>query len=98
MRLRVPEGVAKPLADLADEAFERMVTVMRGINHRYQGIQLNAATRIREEICGPLTQKVEHKHQLSDLTDEQLEAKWNALQERIAAQPEEDRRLGRVRG
>lgn len=40
---------------------------------------LKAATVLREEICGPLTQKVDHSHQFKDLTDEQIDARIAAL-------------------
>lgn len=54
---------------------------------------LKAATQLREEICGPLTQKV-HVTGLEALTDEQLEAKHLALQQRLASETKE--RTGRI--
>ena len=60
MRLRVPKDAAPEVAELADEAFETMVSLMRGSQHRYQGFQLAAARAIREEICGPVPTKLEH--------------------------------------
>lgn len=61
MRLRVPDGTPYEAAELADEALGTVVEVMRG-NVWYQaaGPRLKAATVLREEICGPLAQKVEH--------------------------------------
>jgi hypothetical protein len=84
LRVRVPEGVPDELAEIADEAFNKMVAIVRGSGHRYQGIQLNAARAVREEICGPVATKVEHSGRvaLESLTDEQLEAKLRALRER----------------
>jgi hypothetical protein len=85
-KLRVPESAEEGVKRLADRALERIVDVLE--ERVWEGQARNvmaAATRIREETCGPLTQKVEHKVQLEDLTDEQLEAKYRAVQERIAA-------------
>jgi hypothetical protein len=59
LRWRVPEGTPEPIAALADEALEQIQVVMRkpvpGSRER-----LSAARAIREEICGPVKQQVEH--------------------------------------
>lgn len=79
MRLRVPEGISEPLAEVADEAFEAVVSVMRMdfFDPAAAQARLRAAAMVREEICGPVKQRVEHS--FSDMTDEQLEAKFLAL-------------------
>jgi hypothetical protein len=59
--LRVPEAAPKEYRELADEALGVLIDVMRGdANFLKAPIQLKAATRLREEICGPLAQKLEH--------------------------------------
>ena len=59
-KLRVPEGTPEEHAELAEEAKERIVAVMRGRVHHTQAAQvLKASTRLRDEICGPLTNKTE---------------------------------------
>jgi hypothetical protein len=61
MRLRVPDGASPEVADLAGEALEKLVAVMREqVDYTQASHVLKAATRIREETCGPLAQKVEH--------------------------------------
>lgn len=59
--LRVPKDAPEGYRDLADEGLETIVAAMRGEFHFTEaGPRLKAATRIREEVCGPLLQKVEH--------------------------------------
>jgi hypothetical protein len=59
--LRVPDTAKPAERELADEALGLLVTVMRGGVHFMEApTRLKAATRIREEICGPLATKVEH--------------------------------------
>lgn len=86
-KLRAPPADAPPeVHQLAARALQRITDVMEAKVWEKQARNvLAAATRIREEACGLLTQKVEHKVQLEDLTDEQLEAKYRVVQERIAA-------------
>lgn len=84
--MRVPEATPPELATVADEAFGRMVSIFRGSRHRYQGVQLAAARAVREEICGPLTQKLAVSG-LDNLTDEQLEARLVAIAGQKAAEP-----------
>lgn len=59
-RLKLPETASQGEADLAAVALGRIVDVMNGVvDFRQSGSVLKAATRIREEICGPLAQKYE---------------------------------------
>ncbi len=76
-RLRVPEDASPEIAQLAGRALERIVDVMEDECGQGALAVLSAARVIREEICGPAKQKVEHS--FSGLTDEQLEAKKAAL-------------------
>ncbi len=87
-KLRPPPPDAPPeVHKLAARALQRIVHVMEeGVWYQNGRNVLAAATRVREEACGLLTQKVEHKVELESLTDEQLEAKHKALLDRIAAQ------------
>lgn len=89
-KLRPPPAEAPPeVHQLAARALVRLVDVMEAKVWEKQARNvLAAATRIREEACGPLAQKVEHtgKLQLESLTDEQLLAKYQAVQEKIAAE------------
>lgn len=60
LRHRVPEGIAPELADIAGEAFQRMVAVMRGeVSGSDAFPVLTAAKAIREDVCGPIKQKLE---------------------------------------
>jgi hypothetical protein len=63
LRHRVPEGTPAEIADIADEAFGTIVAVMRGQVPSFMGhasAVLRASTYIREEVCGPVAQKLEH--------------------------------------
>lgn len=63
---RVPDDAPEAAAELAGEALERLVGIMYGkVSFRKAPSALKAAAMIREEICGPLTQKVEVKGSLS---------------------------------
>lgn len=60
LRLRVPEGTSPVAAELAGEAFERIVKVMREQVSSFQaGNVLKAATLVRQEVCGPVPTKVD---------------------------------------
>lgn len=60
LRHRVPNGTPEPLAEVADEAFDAIVKVMRGEVHYTEAqTRLRAAKDVREEICGPVAQKHE---------------------------------------
>jgi len=59
LRHRVPEGIPEPLAEIADEAFDVVVSCMRGdVSSELTG-RLSASKYVREEICGPIAQKLE---------------------------------------
>lgn len=59
-RLRVPEGAPEAHGFLADTALGRIIDVMmEQVTGPDAGNVLKAATRIREEVCGPLAQKHE---------------------------------------
>lgn len=60
LRHRVPAGTPEPLADVADEAFERIVAVMRGEVKFDATAVLKAAATARDEVCGKVTDKLEH--------------------------------------
>lgn len=61
MRFRVPADVSEPVGKVADRAFQRLVDVMEArVYHKHANTTLQAATRLREEICGPVKQKIEH--------------------------------------
>lgn len=60
-RLRLPKDASPEVEAVAERAFERLVAVMEcQVLPEQAGHVLKAATRLREEACGPLTQKVEH--------------------------------------
>lgn len=60
-RRRVPAEAPAEDVELADEALGHIAAVMRGQVHYLEaGSRLKAATRVREEVCGLLTQKLEH--------------------------------------
>jgi hypothetical protein len=81
--LRVPEGTAPGIAELAAIALQRIFDAMMERCGFGQGqTVMKAATHLREEICGGLAQKLVVSG-LESLTDEQLEAKHRALRERI---------------
>lgn len=60
MRWRVPDAAPPPAADAAGEAFTALVEVMRKPFVRGSREKLAAARAIREEVCGPVKQQVEH--------------------------------------
>ena len=60
-RLRLPKDASPEVEAVAERAFERIVAVMEcDVHPDFAGHVLKAATRLREEACGPLAQKVEH--------------------------------------
>lgn len=76
--LRVPESATPEHRALANRALERIAAVMEEkVSYLQATPVLKASTTIREEICGPVKQRVEHS--FDGLTDEQLEAKYRAL-------------------
>lgn len=57
--LRVPADAPDAHRELADEALQRIVDVMReDVDGFKAGAVLKAATHLRDEICGPLAQKL----------------------------------------
>ncbi|RKH09007.1 hypothetical protein D7X74_30460 [Corallococcus sp. CA047B] len=59
--LRVPASAEPAAKALADRAFQRVVDVLEErVGFQQAGHVLKAATIIREEVCGPLAQKLEH--------------------------------------
>lgn len=60
LKLRVPEGAVPAVADLAGEALETVVDVMRGRGGRGASVRLMAAKEVRLETCGPMPTKLEH--------------------------------------
>ncbi len=59
MGLRVPEDASPAARAIADEAFEVLVKVMRGqVSFVEAPIRRAAAKDVREEICGPVAQRV----------------------------------------
>ena len=83
-KLRLPKDATPEAEYLAQRALQRIVDVMEGgVSHLESGSVLKAATRLREEVCGSLTQKVEHS--IADQTDEQLQARLDALRAQDAA-------------
>lgn len=62
LRYRVPKDTPEILGDLADEAFDSVVSVMRDKGNPMTSFsRLNAARLVREEICGPIKQVVQHE-------------------------------------
>jgi hypothetical protein len=61
LRHRVPETLPEGLKGVADEAFQRVVDVMRGdVLPESSHSILAAAKHVREELCGPIAKKLEH--------------------------------------
>lgn len=58
VNLRVPEGAPPEVAELANRALQRVVDVMEGRVKVDSGGVLKAATLLREEVCGPVAQKL----------------------------------------
>lgn len=59
--LRLPEGADEESHELAGRALQRIADVMEcRVSHLHAGNVLKAATRLREEVCGPVAQKLEH--------------------------------------
>lgn len=73
LRWRVPESAPDQIAEIADEAFEAIVSVMRQeVDPALVNASLKAATVLREEICGPQKQQVEVQHSYAQLVEESL--------------------------
>lgn len=59
-RLRVPDDASPEAGELAGRALERIIDVMEDRVGFGGFAVLSAARAIREEVCGPVKQKVEH--------------------------------------
>lgn len=60
LRIRVPDNVSEEAKELADTALQRIADVMlEKVSYKRANSVLKSATAIREEICGPVTRKVE---------------------------------------
>jgi len=87
--LRVPDNATEAQRALADWCQQRIIDVVAGnVFHKLAPSVLGGAKSLREEICGPVKQKVEHS--FSDMTDEQLEAKYRALVAKADEPPKEE--------
>ena len=81
--LRVPPAASEAEKALADRALQRIADVLEEkVWHTSAGHVLKAAQTIREEVCGPVKQRVEHS--FSDMSDEQFEAEKARLQAKWA--------------
>ena len=56
---RVPREAPDDVRAAADEALEVILSVMRGGEPGERGARLRAAVRVREEVCGPIVQRLE---------------------------------------
>lgn len=65
LRHRVPDGTPAALADVAGEALETVVQVMRGKVKRGAIARLTAARVAREDICGPVPKEFKHSGALT---------------------------------
>ncbi len=66
--VRVPADAPDDHREIADEAFDTIVEVMRGRVHPFMAtVRLKAASMVREEICGPVVRKIEVQSSLADL-------------------------------
>jgi hypothetical protein len=60
LKHRIPEGTHAALSDVAGEAFEKIVAVMREeVGWQEAPSVLKAATLLRQEVCGPMASKHE---------------------------------------
>lgn len=65
-KFRVPDDASPEAAELAGYCIQRYVDLMAGIvPYRKSATVFKAAQALREEICGPVAQKVEVKGSLS---------------------------------
>lgn len=56
---RVPRDAPDDVRAVADEALQTITAVMRGGDAGERGARLRAAVRIREEVCGPIVQRID---------------------------------------
>lgn len=59
LRYRVPPDMPEPLAEVADDALQTVIDVMNGKVLRGSLARLGAARTLRDEVCGPLAQKLD---------------------------------------
>jgi hypothetical protein len=60
LRLRVPADASEAAKELADRALQRVADVMNcKVTSKQANSVLKAAIHIREEVCGPVTRKIE---------------------------------------
>jgi len=59
LRHRMPEGLPVDVVEVADRAMGTVIAVMDGQVTWDTQARLSAAKYVREEICGPMVQKVE---------------------------------------
>jgi hypothetical protein len=60
LRHRLPEGLPEEVVEVADRAMGTVIAVMDGKIYHDTMARLGAAKYVREEICGPIAQKIEH--------------------------------------
>lgn len=94
LNLRVPPGADPVAAAVANEAFGTLVDIMRGlVRGPDAALRRSSAKDIREEICGPVAQKVN----LADANGEKLTVAVNIVrnvaQERLPQEEPVSRRL-----
>lgn len=59
-KLRIPEGTPPEDVELAEEAKQRIIDVMRErVDFKAAPHVLKASTRLRDEVCGPIVHKTE---------------------------------------
>lgn len=87
LRLRVPDDAHPEAAKVADEAFETVVSIMRGKEKNVgQALaRLSAARVVRDEVCGPIAKKVDVSGSLTVNLGDRLQAARKREQERRAA-------------
>ena len=56
---RVPREAPDDIRAVADEALQTITSVMRGGDAGERGARLRAAVRVREEVCGPIVQRID---------------------------------------
>lgn len=71
--LRLPENAKPEAAVAAEAAWERIADVMlERVHFTSAGHVLKAAIHIREEVCGPVTQRHEHAVKVEPVSDSDL--------------------------
>lgn len=65
VRLRIPDGTPQEAEDIANRALQRVVDVMDGKVHYGARDVLTAAAMVRNEVCGPIEQRVKTHHDVN---------------------------------